>query len=63
VHAGNVLMLQLKNAPNFTKVKVHPSTYKGRDAAMQNCPAREHRAGTYTLAHLTLAYLTLAHIL
>jgi len=29
VHAGNVVMLQLKNAPNFTKVKVHPPTYKG----------------------------------
>jgi len=29
VHADNVVMLQLKNAPNFTKVKVHAPTYKG----------------------------------
>lgn len=29
VHASTVVMLQLKNAPDFTKVKVHPPTYKG----------------------------------
>ena len=57
VHAGNVLMLQLKNAPNFTKVKVHPPTYKG-SGGIEPSRARSQKQDQTAQAYAKVSILT-----
>lgn len=57
MHAGNVLMLQLKNAPNFTEVKVHAPTYKG-SGGIEPSEARSQKQDQAAQAYAKVNVLT-----